>query len=230
MGKKECGSLATKVVIIGAGGFAREVVDIFDACNRSGTMYDVIGYVVDREYGLPGTLINERPILGDFDWLRQHANDVHVICSIGAPQHRRQLVLRAKELGCRFCSVVHPCAVMTRWVKMGDGVVITAGCNITNQISLGNHVHVNLASTIGHNSILEDFVTLAPGAHISGNVTLGEGCYVGTGANIIEKIKVGAWSIVGAGSTIIKDVPANTTVFGVPGRIVETRERGWHQV
>jgi acetyltransferase EpsM len=76
--------------------------------------------------------------------------------------------------------------------------------------------------------VVEDFVTLAPGVHVSGNVNLGEGCYVGTGANIIEKIRLGAWSTVGAGSTIVDDVPPNTTVVGCPGKVIKTREQGWH--
>jgi acetyltransferase-like isoleucine patch superfamily enzyme len=75
---------------------------------------------------------------------------------------------------------------------------------------------------------LEDFVTMAPGVHVSGNVCLGEGCYVGTGANIIDKKRLGKWSIVGAGSMIISDVPANSTVVGVPAKVIKMREDGWH--
>jgi serine acetyltransferase len=111
---------------------------------------------------------------------------------------------------------------------MGEGIVITAGCILTNRIRLANHVHVNLDCTIGHDVILEDYVTLAPGVHVSGKVTFEEGCYIGTGANIVERIRVGAWSIIGAGSTIIRDVPPNTTVIGVPGKVIKQREFGWY--
>ena len=91
-------------------------------------------------------------------------------------------------------------------------------------------MHLNLDCTIGHDVVMADFVTLAPGVHVSGWVTLEEGCYVGTGANIIERNTIGAWSIVGAGSTIIRDVPKNTTVVGTPGNVIKTREDGWqHQ-
>ena len=105
--------------------------------------------------------------------------------------------------------------------------MITAGSILTNQIRIGNHVHINLDCTIGHDAILQDFTTLAPGVHVSGNVAFGHGCYVGTGANILEKLHIGEWSIIGAGSTITKDVPANTTVVGLPGIVVKTRESGW---
>ena len=77
--------------------------------------------------------------------------------------------------------------------------------------------------------MLYDYATLAPGVHISGNVTLDEGAYVGTGANVIEKRRIGAWSIIGAGAAIVRDVPANTTVVGIPGRVIETRQSGEHK-
>lgn len=217
-----------KIVIIGAGGFAREVLDVLEACNQENPSYDVLGYIVETLYGSPGTLINETPILGSFDWLQEHKDEVYVICGVGTPQHRRRLTLQARAIGCRFCSATHPSAVLTRWVEMGEGVVITAGCILTNRIRIGNHVHVNLDCTIGHDSVLQDYVTLAPGVHVSGNVTLDEGCYVGTGTNIIEKIRIGAWSIVGAGSTITRNVFPNTTVVGVPGRSIKQREGGWY--
>jgi sugar O-acyltransferase (sialic acid O-acetyltransferase NeuD family) len=217
-----------KIVILGAGGFAREVLDVFDACNEVGQSYDVLGWVVDREYGSAGTMVNDKPILGDLDWLAKHSSQVLAVCSIAAPELRLDVVGRATQRGIHFCNVIHPNATLTRWVAMGEGVVVTAGCILTNQIVLGNHVHVNLDCTIGHDAILDDFVTLAPGVHVSGKVRLSAGCYVGTGANIIDRIRVGEWSIVGAGSTVIRDVPPNTTVVGVPASVIETREPGWH--
>jgi sugar O-acyltransferase (sialic acid O-acetyltransferase NeuD family) len=217
-----------KVVIIGAGGFAREVLDVFDALDSIKPTFDVIGYIVDPQYGMPGTYMNDKPILGGFDWFGEHKDDVQAICGVGTSELRMGLVKRAQEMGVHFCSVVHPNAILTRWVTIGEGTVITAGCILTNQIQIGNHVHINLDCTLGHDVVIEDFVTLAPGVHVSGNVTLREGCYIGTGSNIIEKREIGAWSIVGAGSTVITDVPQNTTVVGVPGRVIQTRPYGWH--
>ncbi len=217
-----------KIAIIGAGGFAREVLDICDACNQAEPIYEVLGFIVDQRYGVPGALVNDKPILGDYRWLEEHADQVLVTCAVGAPHHRYQLIQRTQKLGCKFFTLVHPDAILTRWVTLGAGVIITAGCILTNQIRIGNHVHVNLDCTIGHDVVLEDFVTLSPGIHISGNVNLRTGCYVGTGANVVDKLDLGEWSIIGAGSTILKDVPPNTTVVGVPGKVIKTKLPGWH--
>ena len=216
------------VVIIGAGGFAREVLDVIDAINAERKQYDMLGYIVDPQYGAPGILINDKPILGGFDWLENHSAEVFVTCGVGPSHHRYRLVRRAEAAGCRFFSIIHPMVRVTRWVQLGEGAIITAGCILTNQIHIGNHVHLNLDCTIGHDVIIEDFVTLAPGVHVSGHVRLGEGAYVGTGANLIERLRIGEWSIIGAGSTAVKDVPADTTVVGVPAKVIREHAKGWH--
>lgn len=218
-----------KIAIIGAGGFARETLDLIDAINQDKQTYDMLGYIVDRQYGQPGMLINDKPILGDFDWLKKNGTTLSVVCGVGAPHQRYHLVKRAKNLGINFESLVHPNVIKTKWMQIGSGVIITAGCILTNQIHLGDHVHINLNCTIGHDTVLKEFVTLAPGVHVSGNVFISEGCYLGTGTNIIEKINIGQWSIIGAGSTIIRDIPPNTTVVGNPGKIIKEREPEWYQ-
>lgn len=220
-------NVSKEVVIIGAGGFAREVLDVMEACNSVGDSYDILGYIVESQYAQRGTVINGKQVLGDFDWLAEHAQQVEAVCAVGQPELQLRLIRRAEEAGARFCNVIHPAAMLTRWVQMGTGVVVTAGCILTNNIRLGNHVQVNLDCTIGHDATLGDFATLAPGVHVSGKVTLSTGCYVGTGVNIIDKIHIGEWSIVGAGSTVIRDVPPNTTVVGVPAKVVKTRAPGW---
>ena len=220
-------NLQKKVVIIGAGGFGREVLDIFDALNQKKNQVEVLGFIVQEQYGKVGTVVNGKPILGDFDWLEANYSQVEVLCSVGAPHHRIRLIRRAKEIGCKFINLIHPNAIMTRWITLGEGVVITAGCILTNNILIGNHVHINLGCTVGHDVVIKDYVTLSPGVHISGNIEIGEGCYVGTGTNTIEKLNIGEWSIIGAGSTIVREVSPNTTVVGVPGKVIKIMEQGW---
>lgn len=219
--------MSRSLVILGAGGFARETLDVVDAVNAVSPAWDVLGFIVDAQYAQIGELVNEKPILGDFTWLAEHPK-VHYVCGVGAPDIRYHMIRQAKAVGGRPATLVHPTAVLTRWVKIGEGTIITAGCILTNQIVVGDHVHINLDCTIGHDAILDDFVTLAPGVHVSGNVQLNEGAYIGTGANIVEKRVIGAWSIIGAGSTVVKDVPPNTTAVGVPAQVIKERPDGWH--
>jgi sugar O-acyltransferase (sialic acid O-acetyltransferase NeuD family) len=218
-----------KVVIIGAGGFGREVLDVFDAINNAKPTFDVIGFIVDDSYGKPGDVINNKSILGGFDWLAKHKEDVYAVCGVGTPELRLKLIRKAESIGAQFCSAVHPKATLTNWISIGNGTIIAAGCILTNQIKIGKHVHLNLDCTIGHDVVIEDFVTVSPGCHISGRVQIRRGAFIGTGTNIIENLKIGYWSVVGAGSTVIKDIRKNSVAVGNPAKEIKLKIEGWQQ-
>lgn len=222
-----CGPMK-KIVIIGAGGFGREVLDVFDALNEVKPTYNVLGFIVDEGYEAPGTIINDKPVLGDMRWFKGKAKEVEAICAVGFPEVRREMVERAKEYDIKFCSIIHPNVVRTKWIEMGDGVVITAGCILTNQVKIGNHVIINLDCTVGHDTRIADYVTLSPSVNVSGNVRIDEGANIGTGVTLIPKVHVGEWSVVGAGAMVLKNVPANTTSFGNPSKTIWTKRPGWH--
>lgn len=218
-----------KVVILGAGGFAREVLDIFLAQNALEPQYELLGFV-DDNLAKKGQILNGHRVLGDFMWFDSvDRNAMEVICGIGSSASRYRVVHKALARGLRFCNITHPTAVVTPFVSTGIGVVITAGCILTNQIRIGNHVQINLNSTVGHDSQIEDFCTLAPGVHISGSVHIQTGCEVGTGVCTIQGVTLGEWSIVGAGAVVTHDIPQNSTAVGVPARVVKTREPGWYR-
>lgn len=221
--------MADAVVLIGAGGHAREVIDIFDAINQDGPTFEVLGYIVEAGHGLMGSIVNGLPILGDFNWLQRQVNSVQVIAAVGASELRRRLVFRARDLGAKFCNAVHPSVALTRWVELGAGVVVAPGSVLTNRISIGNHVHINLSCTISHDCILEDFVTLSPGVHLAGGVRVREGAFLGVGVNVIPQREIGSWSIVGAGAAVVRDIPGSSIAVGVPARVRSQRSSGWHE-
>lgn len=220
----------TKVVLLGAGGFAREVVELVEAANAATPRFEVLGYLVDASFGAPGTVVGDRPILGDLGWLAGRGADVQAVAAVGAPALKRKMVAAAAACGVRFARLVHPGVVCGRRVRLGEGVIVAAGCVLTTDIDIGDHAHINLGCTIGHDVRLEPFVTVSPGVHLSGNVVLEEGSFIGTGANIIERRRVGRWAIVGAASGVMTDVPENSTVVGIPARVLTTRPPDWQLV
>jgi sugar O-acyltransferase (sialic acid O-acetyltransferase NeuD family) len=215
-----------RVVILGAGGFAREVLDVYDACNAAGLgPFEVLGFLADSP--VAGTVINDRPVLGTVEWLATQDDPPLVICGIGEPAVRRRVVAQAATLGVGFHTAVHPDARLTRWVRLGAGSVVTAGCVLTNQITIGEHVHLNLNATIGHDVVIGDFVTVAPGVHVSGNVVLGAGSNIGTGAAIVQGLQVGNGTVIGAGAVVTEDIPPDSLAVGVPARVIRQRSPAW---
>lgn len=218
-----------KIVIVGAGGHARELLDLVEAINAEGERYEVLGYLVDPEYAAAGTVIHDRPVLGGLDWLDRYAAEASVVCGIGYPHVRHGMVQRAAARGARFVSLVHPRALLTRRVELGSGVVIAAGCILTNQIRLGDHVQLNLSTTISHDCVLGAFASTGPGVHVAGSVVLEEGAYLSTGVSVIPGVRVGRWAVVGAGAAVVRDVPANAVAVGVPAEVKRVRPEGWHR-
>lgn len=217
-----------KVVILGAGNFGRETLDVFNAVNKVKPTYDVLGFLDDNKEK-HSKMLNGKPILCGIDWLEnQDLEQIQAICGVGESHIRYKIIMKAEKTGVKFCNVIHPNAVMSDLIEMGTGTVITAGCILTCNITLKNHVHLNLDTTVGHDAVLEDFVTTAPGVHISGQVNIGEGTYLGTGAVTVDKLDIGEWAIIGAGAVVAKSLLGNVTAVGVPAKVIKTHEPGWH--
>jgi sugar O-acyltransferase (sialic acid O-acetyltransferase NeuD family) len=212
------------IVILGAGGFGREVLDIMIAQNKVSKRWKILGFV-DENPKLKGKVLNGYRVLGSFDWFSEvDPKEINVVCAIGDNVSKKKVVEKAKGLGLRFANVVHPSVIMTEFVTLGEGVIICAGCILTNQITIGNHVIINLDVTIGHDSIIEDFCTLSPGVHISGRNKIGEGANVGTGAVTIQGIAIGRWSIIGAGAVVVQDIPDKVIAVGIPAKPIKQVE------
>lgn len=217
----------SKIVILGAGGLAREVYWVFcDLNSKSEGGWQVLGFI-DENPANWGQSLCGILILGDFQWFETaDKNELKTICAVGSPEARKTMVEKAERIGLSFCTIIHPSVQLSRYVEIGVGTVITAGCILTTQIKIGNHIYLNLDTTVGHDVIIEDFVNVNPGCHISGNVTLREGADLGTGAVVLQGITIGKWSVVGAGAVVIEDIPDNVVVAGVPARVIKHKEQG----
>jgi sugar O-acyltransferase (sialic acid O-acetyltransferase NeuD family) len=209
------------VAIYGAGGFAREVAWLIEDCRNAGRAIEVIGFIDDNPEN-HGTVVNEIPVRGLAETKAAHP-DAKVVGGIGSPRAREKVMQKAAAHGFETCTVVHPGVVKSRWIEIEEGTVICAGNILTTNIRLGRHVQINLDCTIGHDAVLGDYVTLAPGVHVSGCVHLHARAYVGTGAVIINgtpsaPIVIGEDAVIGAGACVTKSVPAGLTVVGVPAK------------
>uniref|UniRef100_A0A7V3J928 Acetyltransferase n=1 Tax=candidate division CPR3 bacterium TaxID=2268181 RepID=A0A7V3J928_UNCC3 len=206
-----------KILIFGAGGHGKVVLDIL---LESGA--DVLGFLDDEESKV-GQEINGFKVLGGWSYLKNNkfSKLTKIALGIGNNNIREKIFRQAKDLGLSVVSAIHPKAIVSRSVKLGEGVAIMPGAIINSSSVLEDGVVVNTGATVDHDCYLERFCQIWPGAHLAGTVRVGEFSYVGTSASIIQNIKIGKNVIIGAGAAVVSDIPDNVTAVGVPARVIK---------
>lgn len=207
------------IVVIGAGGFGREVHDIVVAINRSVSVpeWNFLGFIDDGSPDLPLLARRGARFLGPTSQLCAHRGARYVV-GIADPQARRRLAQVADAAGLRASSLVHPAATMGLDVHVGGGSIVCSHVSITTNVRIGRHVHLDQNVAIGHDVRIMDYCRVNPGATVSGNVSLEEGVTLGTNCTVIQGVHIGKGTVVGAGAAVIHDLPGAITAVGVPAR------------
>ncbi len=206
------------IAILGAGGLAREVACI---CEEIGCK-DII--LLDKGVKEPNIRFQ---VLDEGRAEELNNEGFKFVVAVGDNKLRKKIVNKHKDK-VNFTNIIHPDSNYQGEKlhnKLGIGNIITQNTVITDNVEIGNFCIFNLSCTVGHDCIVEDFVTISPGANISGNVHLKKGAYIGTGSSIVQgepdnKITVGSWSTVGLSSAVTRDVEAGVTVMGNPAKTV----------
>ncbi len=209
-----------RVVLVGAGALGRDSMSVFHALQAQDPGWRVVGFVDDREE-LWGREILGVPVVGGLDWLRDAPDDLEALLTVGMPDDRQALAERLSP-SVRWATVVHPTAVLTPWVVIGEGSLVMARATFTVSVRLGRHVVVNPGCTVAHDVEIGDFAYLSPGVDLAGRVVVEERAHLGTGAVVIPGVRIGAGATIGAGAVVIRDVPPGVTAVGVPSRVLES--------
>ena len=223
----------TPIVVVGAGGFGREVVDVIEAMNAAhvhdgsgSARWQLVGVLDDSITETNRGRLEERsiPHLGSVEeFLAAGDRDITYVVGIGAPLVRRRVAERFDAAGHSAATLVHPSVTMGALVSIGAGSVLCAGVRITTNVSIGRHVHINLNATVGHDTAIGDFVSINPLASISGDCVLESDVLVGVGGIVLNGLRVGQGATIGGAACAVRDVADATTVVGVPARAIERR-------
>ena len=203
-----------EIAVYGAGGFGREVAWLVQTIAMAGNSVDVVCFI-DDDCNVHGTDLNGITILS-LEQAKKLYPNACVVSGCGDPRIREITMTNALNQGFSFATIVHPRTEMSDKIEMGEGTVICAGNILTTNIMLEKHVQINLDCTIGHDVIMDDYSTLAPGVHVSGYVHIGKRAYIGTGAVILNGTKdnplmIGDDVVVGAGSVSYTHLRAHET-------------------
>lgn len=210
------------IVVIGAGGFGRETLDVIEAINRrsSPAPFSVVGVVDDAPSELNLTRLAARGIewLGTIAvWLANDGKSSYVI-GIGSPLARKRVAERLEMSGRVAETLVHPNAAIGSMVSIGRGAVICSGVEVSTNVTIGEHANLNPSVTVGHDTSISAFVSINPAAIISGDVRIESLTLIGAGAVVLQGLTVGEGATVGAAACVTRDVAPATTVKGVPAR------------
>lgn len=191
--------------IIGAGGFAREIAAALGLPN--------IKFFVDDEYmrvesGIYG--------LSQFD-----PEKYEVVVAVGDPRARFDIIQRLPK-NTKYFTFIDPTAqIHSSNIEIGEGSIICAGSILTTNIKIGKHAHLNLQTTVGHDTQIGDYFTTAPGVKISGNCNIHDLVYVGTNASIREKITIHSLTTIGLNAGVVKNIEEPGVYVGVPAKKIK---------
>lgn len=205
--------------IIGAGGFGREVAWIVERINSIKPTWNLKGFIDDNET-LWGSTEGEYHVFGGCEYLSA-LEDVYAVCAVGSSNVRKKIIEKLKDTSVKFATLVDPSVLYSNSVKIGEGAIVCAGTIITVDVNIGDHVIVNLDCTIGHDAVIDDFVTIYPSVNVSGNVLIGECSELGTGTQIIQGKKVISNTIIGAGAIVVKDCIESGIYVGSPAKKIK---------
>lgn len=209
------------IVIFGASGFGREVAWLIERINKLRSTWNLLGFIDDDD-AIQDRDINGYKVLGKTGDAGKYPG-AFFVCAVGASAVREKIVrnLKAVNPDIKFATLIDPSVEMSELVEIGEGTIICAHTIITVNISIGEHVIINLDCTVGHDVVLKDFVTLYPSVNVSGITNIGHAAELGTGMRIIQGKAVGEYSIVGAGAVVVKDIPSKCTAVGSPAKPIK---------
>lgn len=208
------------LVIIGAGDFGKEVAWLIEDINAKEDTYNILGFLDDDKDKIDQTYNGYRCI-GNIDSLidLNQEQTVYAVIALQDGTIRKAIVDRLSGFE-NWETIIHPSVNVSNTSQIGRGCIVCAGSNISVNTVISEHCLFNLSTTIGHDCNIGKYTSAMSGSCICGHVTIGEGAYLATNSTVIPGKKVGSHATVGAGSVVIRNVREDTTVVGVPAKVV----------
>lgn len=207
------------LVIIGTGGVGRETALIVEDINMVKEEWNLLGFIDDNK-DLINKNINGYRVIGDRVYLNSSDKEIYVIIAIANNYVKEDLVNYLTNENIKYATLIHPSVRTNNTIQIGEGSIIYPGVIMTVNIKVGNHVIVSPKCGIGHDTIIEDYVTLLWNVNVSGAERIRQGATLGSGSTIIQGLEIGKNSFIGAGSVVIRDIQANKIAVGVPSRYI----------
>lgn len=206
------------LVIIGAGGFGREVVALVNDINKAEPTWNFLGFIDDEA---TGTTAEGDPIIGTTEYLISMENKPFVSIAIANASVREALVDKCRANGIPFATLIHPTVEMGPCVSIGEGCIVCKRNQFTTNISVGDFCILNENCATGHDTVFQDYVSVMSFGLFGGESVIGKGSYFGLRCTVINRIEIIGGCTFGAGCVVVKDVTEKGTYVGVPAKKVK---------
>jgi len=204
------------LVIIGAGGYGREVLNLVIHCNESTKQFSIKGFIDDNITALDN-FQGYPPILSTIKNYKIEKDDVFV-CAIGNIQLKKELCSHILQLGGNFITLIHPSTRINQNTKIGNGVLVFMNSNISNDCIIDDFVTIQGFVGLGHDTIIGKWSHINTFTFTGGGVIIGDEVLLNTRSTILPKVKICSNAVVGACSLVVRNIKEPITVFGVPAK------------
>ena len=202
-----------KLILIGAGGYAKSVIDSIDIYN-----YEIKGFI--DEFSQSKEHLGYPILAHDLDGIENNKQYVYFI-TIGNNEKRKKWYDMLRERRLRMINVVDRSAIVSPQATLGTCCFIGKFAVVNSKAVVGNNCIINTRALVEHGCTLDDHVNLSTNTVINGDVKVGEGSFIGSCSVTIGQLTIGNWSTVGAGAVVIHNVNDNVTVAGVPAKKIK---------
>ncbi len=213
--------MSMRLIILGTGGHATSLMETATACGQ----FDQIIFVdpASASASFMGCPVVASPEQVEAD------DSTRFIAALGDNSRRETAVLElVKSLPhARFATLVHPSASVSSFARLGAGTVVMQNAVVAANARIGDHCIINSSATVEHDTMVEDFASLAPGAITGGNCAIGKRAAVSIGAVMRHGVRLGEDAILGANSYAHSEIPARTVAYGSPARVVRERKKSY---
>lgn len=204
-------SASQPVVILGAGGYGRELRQY---CQDASI--EVLGFLDDDAQALEAFGHSE-PLLGPLAAAPQFS-DARFLIALGDPLLRRRFALELRGMGARFATLIHPTAYVAESAQVEEGAIVCPFALVGANSVLGVNVSLNVYASVGHDAVVESHAVLSPYCALTGNTRVGEASLLGTHVSVTPGVAIGSFSQVAAGSTVTVDCAPGSLLAGNPAK------------
>lgn len=204
------------LVIVGAGGCGRELIQWVEDINKVEKRWNILGFIDDSLRPLEGKKCDYKVIGSISDWMPTDTQEFAL--AIGMPMSKRKVVSELEKKGARFVNIIHPSSMVSNNANLGKGIVIYPHVTVAADTQIGDYVLLNNHTSVGHDASIDSYSTCSSYCDITGGVRIGKDVFMGSSVVIVPKRKIGDGAFLCAGSVVMTNVKSGMKMIGNPAK------------